>query len=372
VRGAAAQVGPTLRSGLGLQRCNRRPDPLSHATEKWPGGPTVERKSTTHTLAEYVGWLREVQKAYGARSKATLQRLRRLYYSSYTGGAGPRFDTVINNAPNAGDAPMLVPELPLDVINGLYETNAIVTPNGSQVDISHVLAGLDVHVQGGGLQAGVGEVRFGVNFEGVLTWVGDLASWFIESKEEVKKRGGTSVSRSDQVTILLGLVNNKCAKDDLLGDLDGQVMADEFTTSTVITNGHAAQIITTQDIPLSEMLTRFYGGELAGRAGDAGGASGTSARPTSSNRFHYFVSGANPRIPHTRVSASPRVVTLAGNASSQVREYIRNTAGMFIDHSYLSGTSEDLTTYAHLLDEVNERFMRFLTTGLASGDAPWP
>jgi hypothetical protein len=163
-------------------------------------------------------WVQQVEAKYGASRAEALQRLRRLYYSDYTGGAGPRFDAVIAAAPGAKSAPMTTSDLPLAVVNGLYETNAIATPSGSMIDVSHVLAGLDVHVQGAGFQAGIAEARFGVNFEGVLTWVGDLASWLIEAKNAVAKRGGAAVSHSEQVEILLGLVDAKVAKDDLLGD----------------------------------------------------------------------------------------------------------------------------------------------------------
>jgi hypothetical protein len=252
---------------------------------------------------------------------------------------------------------MIVPELPLAVINGLYETNAIATPNGSQVDVSHIFAGLDIHVQGTGLKAGVGGLRFDVNFEGVLTWVGDLAAWFVEAKEAVKKKqaGGSTVTQADQVTILLGLVNNKAAKYDLLGDVDAQVMADRFTTMSVLPSMGGGEgmgaptTVTTPDMPLSEMLTRFYGGENPAPGGSGGGGSGgsggaTATSPTSSNRFHYFVAGSSPRIPHSQVSASPLVVALASNAPAQIRDYISSTARLFIDQGYFSGTPADLTT----------------------------
>jgi len=45
---------------------------------------------------------------------------------------------------------------------------------------------------------------------------------------------------------------------------------------------------------------------------------------------------------------------------------------MFLDDNPLHGTPSDITTYGPLLDEVSVRFLRFLTTGLATGDAPWP
>lgn len=378
--GLLDQYPDGIKSGMRVQR----QAPQAGNAAAWPGGPTVARKSTTHSLAEYVGWLRQVEAKYGAGRAETLQRLRRLYYSQVTGGAGPRFDAVIAAAPGAGGAPMTTLDLPVPVINSLYETNAIATPNGSLIDVSHILAGIDVHVESVGLKAGVAEARFGVNFEGVLTWVGDLASWFVEAKNAVAKRGGATVSHSDQVAILLGLANSKAAKDDLLGDVDAQVMADRFTTTTTYpTFSSGAPVIqTSQDMPLSAMLSQYYGREQspAGAAasggpapqGPKGSAGGATRTATSESRFHYFVVGARPAIPHTLVAANPLTVALASDAPAKIREHISNTAHLFIDQSYTGGTPTDLVAYAALLDEVNTRFVRFLTTGLTTGDAPWP
>jgi len=65
-------------------------------------------------------------------------------------------------------------------------------------------------------------------------------------------------------------------------------------------------------------------------------------------------------------------VALASDAVVQIREHLANTAHIFINKDYFGGTPEDLTTYGPLLDEVTARFVRFLTTGLIQGDAPWP
>jgi hypothetical protein len=387
VQGASAE--DLLDQAAGAQRIvatgPMNPHQLQRkATPPWSGGPTVERKSATHSLAEYVGWLRQVEAKYGGARAETVQRLRRLYYSNYTGGAGPRFDAVIQGAAGASGVPISSADVRLDVLNGLYETNAIATPNGSLVDVSHILAGLDVHIQGPGIKAGAGELRFDVNFEGVLTWVGDLASWFVEAKNAVIKRqqGGDPISSSDQIAILLGLASSKVAKDDLLGDVDAQAMANRFTTTTILPpiggGGMVgpAPILTAPDMALSDMLIRYYGGEPPSGAQATGAPAGRKpeARSASSsrNRFQYFVAGASPRIPHQRVSDNPLTISLAGDAPTQIREHIYNTARMFIDQGYFSSASDDLETYANLLDEVTARFVKFLTTGLAAGDAPWP
>jgi len=381
VRGESAEVlldqhGTEATTAPGVQR---QEQPTDAKAKAWPGGPTVARKTTTHTLAEYVGWLRQVEGKYGAAREETLQRLRRLYYSEYTGGVGYRFDAVIKTAARADGPPMTTADLPLTVINGLYETNAIATPNGSEIDVSHIFADLDMRVAGAGLMASVGEVRFGVTFEGAFTWAGDLASWWLEAKNTIKKRGGTEMTQSDQVAILMSLVDNKVAKDDIFGDLDAQVMADQFTTTTIVPAPEAAPlVITTQDMPLSAMLTRYYDQEAVGpnipaaeqKSGPSASVRGNGPSPTS--RFHYFVAGAKPRIPHTRQAEKPLTVALASDAAAQIREHLANTAHIFINKDYFGGTPDDLTAYGPLLDEVTARFVRFLTTGLTLGDAPWP
>jgi hypothetical protein len=134
-------------------------------------------------------------------------------------------------------------------------------------------------------------------------------------------------------------------------------MADKFTTTTYVPAPEGAPIVlTTQDLPLSRMLTQYYGQEQsatggsmsAASTGQASGANSTGrgSKPTSGNRFHYFVACASPRIPHTRITDKPLTVALASDAAVQIREQISNTARLFMNHNYTSGSPADLVTYA--------------------------
>ena len=74
-----------------------------------------------------------------------------------------------------------------------------------------------------------------VDFRGVLTWAGDLASWFVEwqSKLKQKQSAGESLDEAAQENLLKSLVN-KVAKDDLLGDMDAQSLAKQNIHTDII------------------------------------------------------------------------------------------------------------------------------------------
>ena len=296
-RKLARRVAQRKASGARLQLQAATQD--GGATEPkaaWPDGPTSKIKSTGHTLADYLTWLRAAEAAYGGGKEAFLQRLRRLYYSGFTKGAGGKFDSVISTS-HAGDAPMTSPPMPKDALDRLFETNYITTPAGTKVDISHVLAALDLAVAGTSFKAGVGELVKGVDFRGVLTWSGDLASWFVEWQDQLKK---TEDSRHQCLTpdaelkLLLSLAERKVSKDDLVGDMDGQAMAQRGVQVDVLPNymgGPPAILMSLKD-SVSGTLEAYYGDGAAGSAKTRG-----SQEP---NRFANFLDAARPMIPHTK------------------------------------------------------------------------
>lgn len=203
-------------------------------------------------------------------------------------------------------------------------------------------------------------MRFGVDLSGMLTWVGDLASWFVEWN--VRRRTDPGVD-------LIALAATKVDKDDLLGDMDGQVLAHEQTTMrsyVAPTGGGMAMPITvvSPDAPLSALLRAYYGEAASAASGDG----------NRSNRFHHFVARATPRIPHRVTRASPLQVALDERAQGTVAAAVREQARFFIDHSYQQDGPHagDVDDHAERIDEIARRFLTFLATGLATGDAPWP
>lgn len=336
--------------------------PLLH-----PGGPRSQRKSRGHTLAEYVAWVKEVEIAYPG-SRNVVQRLRRLYYSDFTGGVGPKFDAVIATE-HQSDLPLRSPPISQSTLDGLNETDFIVTPGGDQVDVSHLFAGLDVHLAGVGVQASAASVKYNVDFTGVLTWAGDLASWFVEWQSQLRKKEAAtgSLSEPERHSLLLQLANSKVAKDDLLGDLDAQIAAQSYTTTTVIPSysGKGGVILRSLSESVSSILQSLYGQPAA------------QASAAATNRFDRFLQSAQPFIPFDLVSQSPLKVKLGAGAKAAIHAATKNTAVLFLERSYarvnpFSSDPASVERYDSVLWQIAYYFEQFLAGGLHAGDAPWP
>src|SRR5205085_39626 len=162
-----------------------------------------------------------VERAYGPDKQSVLQRLRRLYYSSYAGAGGAQFDRVIAEQAGAGagapplDAQMISP----DTLDGLYETNVVLLPDGQLLDVSHVLAGLDLKTSGTTFKAATAEVGDNITMMGVVTWAGDLASWLLKYIKAAGARG------EDEGPPPADPVLSAAQKVDLLSDMDAQALA---------------------------------------------------------------------------------------------------------------------------------------------------
>lgn len=354
---------------------------------KWPYGPISTRKSMQHTLAEYLGWVKEVEAGYGRDKQAVLQRLRRLYYRATTGGAGgaagANFDRVIAPQAGAEGEPLDTTRVSAAALDGLYETDGIVLPGGQQVDQTHILAGLDTAVAGVTTEAGAAAAIYDVPWTGIVTWTGDLASWFVEWLHQRKLRDDAAAARPTTEATEAGPVNetpmpgdphdgqlllevgkSKTAKDDLLGDMDAQNLAAghvrRSTADSVKADGRPvrhANVATELDAPVSAILETYYGRPAAGQP-DA---------PVS-HRFADFVRSAAPPIPHeTRGST---VVSLAAGAEEAIYQAVRNTVMLLIQHG-TKDRSEPWLAHDAQLREIARRYTTFLAAGLAGGDAPW-
>jgi hypothetical protein len=153
--------------------------PLDRPGAQWPFGPITKHKIAQYNLSTYIAWVKEVERAIGPDKQAVLQRLHRLYYSKYSGTAGAEFDRVIADQAGAGsDAPPLDTRMiSAAALDGLYETNVLRLRDGALIDVSHVLAGLDLKTSGITFQAGAAETVYNVSWLGIVTWASDLASW---------------------------------------------------------------------------------------------------------------------------------------------------------------------------------------------------
>jgi hypothetical protein len=334
------------------------------ASPWWPDGPTVDRKTKVTPLADYVAAIRKVESAF-PDSAVAATRMRRLYYSKHsgpasTGGparrnpsvAGPRFDQLIDSATT--DAPLTSPPLDPTALNRLFETDAIVTPSGEQIDPAHFFAMLDLSFHGTSIRGWGVEVADGVELMGVLTWSGDLASWFVDWLEQKKKPANKSVA---DIALLLSRVNRKVSKEDLLSDMDAQLLVASHLKGSPLK----------LDKKASEILESYYGSSRA---------SGTALASESPHyRFALFVKSAVPKIPHKVDPADPLKVELDVDAEKAIYKAVRNTAEAFLegDNKFSRiGVPDELDDHDLVIQEIAKRFTVFLVAGLKTGDAAWP
>jgi hypothetical protein len=345
--------------------------------ESWPGGPISQRKSVIHPLSDYISWVRALESAYGPNKEMNLQRLRRLYYSAYSGKAGAKFDQVIRDM--GTDVPR-ANEMDAEALDRLYETDAITTPAGDTVDVSHIMAALDERVSGDSTRATLAhQVLDYPAWAGTVTWTGDLASWFIawsskmhELRQKPRSRTRPADERGPEdeepdpgeETLWQQVKANKASKDDMLGDMDGQILAAKDLhppTKDDFKKGFRGEGAGALNAPVSELLSDYYKRTQPSHEGT-----------TDRNRFASFVTSAIPAIPHRSAEAGPSgsAIELESNAQSVIKDHIADTVTVL-----MSGGNESDVYWGPEAEQgllrIAREFADFLTLGLKSGDAPW-
>lgn len=363
------------------------PKGAGHRTgEAWHYGPVTGRKTVTHDLATYIGWIRDVERAYGPDKQMVLQRLRRLHYSSYSGRAGAKFDTVIAEQAGAGGEPLTILIAPARAVDGLYETDNVVTPDGKSLDPGHILAALDLKTAGGSWKADMGEVAVGTTMLGVLTWAGDLASWWLEWVQQAKTIHDAPVPESTGPATDEGppherggdpamdpalweqIGRSKVSKEDLLGDMDAQILAATSTQkSTFESVGREKRQIRDPNIeteltaPVSMLLEQYYGVGTKSRA-----------PAPSANRFASFVRLASPPISYQEgENDNMPWMALGPAAETEIYNAVSNVAWMFVSQGTSHDANETMRTYGWRMKDIAKRFRAFLDLGLKSGDSAW-
>jgi hypothetical protein len=356
---------PISPSGIALH-CDEKagtptaPDPLNRPGAQWAFGPITKHKSTQHDLYDYFLMVRHVERAYGPDKQSVLQRLRRVYYSSFSGKKG--YERVISAQVDAGGTdqpPLDARMIGTDAIDGLYETNVLRLSDGELIDVSHVLAALDVKTAGITFKATMAEPVIGIKWLGVVTWAGDLASWMANYIQADRSSPTGPPPTADPAP----------QKVDLISDMDAQILAEEnvrpSTLEHVMAEGRSIRdnVGTELSMPVSDILSKYYGMGM-----------GTVQPSKLRNRFAAFVRIATPPIPYRSANADGSgPSTLTAEAPDAIYDAIYDTARLLVVYgsSYSFGT-EVLEQYTGHFHEVARRFTRFLATGLATGDAPWP
>ena len=156
---------------------------------------------------------------------------------------GKKFDAVIAEQGGAEGPPLTTQKISPATLDALFETNSVKTPTGDEVDVTHVLAGLDTATAGVTFKAGAAEALYDISWKGGVTWTGDLASWIrwrwvSAAGQRAPDTGPATEAGPPEETggmspterwpwLVTRLAASSTSKDDLLGDMDAEVMADE-------------------------------------------------------------------------------------------------------------------------------------------------
>ena len=345
------------------------------AAAAWPNGPTPSgaRATVKTPVLQYINWVVQVEQALpDRRPNEILRRIRRMHYSNFSIKVDPNepsstsqaLDSLIGTTSDnpEEDPPMVVSSnLPQAVLDGLYATEAIVTQAGHNVDIRHTLNIMDFASNGMGFWDGL-QVFFSFlpsSYSNVsasdvfasLGWIGDLGSVW---KTWMFRRGAAQ----SQPATLTGAERaafeqcfaDRCTLDDLLGDIDGAVMA-----------------TMPRDDPLSFRLSAYYSNET-------GAAALNAHEPNSRQRFHYFVDRSIPQLSRTPLGSTPLRVKCNKESTATVEELLRALGGAIWRAQY-DYAKVLPATHDPIFREISNRMIKWLQDALtdsACGVPAWP
>jgi len=218
---------------------------------------------------------------------------------------------------------------------------------------------------------------------GVLTWAGDLASWWLEWVQQAKKiyeapvpeptgpatdegppheRGGDPAM---DPALWERIGRSKVSKEDLLGDMDAQILAATSTQKSTFGSVKREKpqirdpnIGTELTAPVSKLLEQYYG---------VGAKAATTA--PSANRFASFVRLASPPISYQEGEQDN--VALGPDAENEIYNTVSNVAWMFVGQGTSQDPNETLRKFGWRIKDIAKRFKAFLDQGLKTGDSAW-
>ncbi|WP_405015238.1 peptidoglycan-binding protein [Kitasatospora sp. NBC_01539] len=296
-----------------------------HPRERWYGGPVAlrrEHKGYVVDLADYLTWLAELERATDWDVDEFVQRVRLLYYGKATGNA--LFDTVLDTTGSdwAG-APVTVKDVPQQTLDNLFRTGAIrVRRDLPPVDLSHLWVLADRARNGLSYKAHAVDTGL-ADVTGLLSWTGDLASWWSQWNDTRTTVRRDAVARRVPVTEppftesadpaviaavpakwLDAAVTARCAADDLIGDLDAVVLMREFE-----------DLDDDSGTPVTDLLRSYY---------DVEHPPADRSAVHANNRFHLFLARVVPDIDQEDDPAGgPGARKLGADAATDVREALR-------------------------------------------------
>jgi hypothetical protein len=335
------------------------------AKEKWPKGPTVGYRSQSKVpIADYVSWLRAVEGSSalsGQSARQLVQRIRRLYFSSFTvadkGETARKSDHIMTAVTPLEEPPLTTDHIPLAALNGLFATATIVAARANvEVDIGHWWIPADVALNG--TSSGLHSMTT-TAFIPLFTWAGDLGSAAREFLRDFKRLDAAGRTDAAGKESMLRHLNGLASREDLLGDFDGVIFSKWWPTRP--------------SFVLSDEIERYFQ-----RDDQAQAQAKAIIHPKSSRRFHWFVNlASDPEIPASGKVAlpidAPVDVTLNETAWTNTMKDLMIGAIADVSKRADFGVEGDLNRVGRRdYDKLCAKFAEFLKTGLANGIAEWP
>lgn len=278
-----------------------------------PAGGQEELKAWTIDLADFLELVWKVEKAASSPAEAA-QWLRRLYYSTPLGKAGPGFDTFLHTDPSRFGRPVTTRDVPQSVLDLLVRVKTVripweQRPENQQVDISHVLVLLDYHLNGPGTLGKVMNTgRLRNNVESMVSWAGDFGSaWLGFNKiRRANKPNEDLPFSSEAESWLNSAIADRVSKSDLLGDLDAVVLSH--------------QELPKSKTPISDLLATYY------QPGHS-----TASEPRVADRIPLFCTRASPDIPHAIAGSGE--VSLSSEAGQKIYDIFEEAGTLLLSRS---------------------------------------
>jgi len=339
------------------------------AQAAWTNGPTPlgSRASAQVSIAQYIAWVAAVESGLpGHTPRQIIRRVRRMHYSRFSvkpdSSTSQSLDDLIGGTADNpdGDPPLTTAQ---DVLNGLYSTSAVVTESGSVVDITHALNIIDFAANGRSVYGGVANAGTFV-VPGYATasadlvfaslgWLGDIGSiWLQWMTNRGSARTQPATLTGAERTNFENALAARCPLDDLLGDIDGAVMA---TMPGLLQR------------KLSATLTSYYSGEISP-------AALTAPTMNSRQRFHYFIVNSIPEFAHRAQIGIPLRTTVNASNADMIFDLLKDLASI-IWHGFAELAEDDPATHDPIFREIANRFLKWLQDALADpncGVPAWP
>lgn len=339
------------------------------AREAWPKGPTTGyRNAPGVPVARYAGWIQRLENSPALATETPVQiaqRLRRLYYSSFTEDwkpdTGTFFDKLIAPTTTYTDPPLTTDHVDTATLDALFSTSVITTARGDLVDVSHVWAAADLALSGQTPYAIGAQAVVDSEYEALFTWSGDLGSAANKWSQEA-----VALPENQRQQRLIDLTQEHASLPQMLGDMDGVVLARYWKTEF-------GGILNRNPLMISAEFLNYYGDDAMPQA-----QAKNLANPNSARRFHHFLKVCNPSLGADVRTSMPLEVTIDEQAvASMLKDIINDAADDFLSGGNLAGATLsssaniDRAGRAHY-ERFCLNFAKFLKEGLASGMAPWP